>query len=139
MNDVNLWVVPVAAISSFALGGLWYSPLAFGRIWALELERIGQPVPPAEGRTFAGSFVFTLIEAFACVWLFSACFGMHGFSVTSGVSGMIFGLVIGALVVASSTGINYLFSGRNLKLWLIDGGFNTVRFGLYGLVLGSWP
>jgi hypothetical protein len=28
---------------------------------------------------------------------------------------------------------------RSLKLWLIDGGYHTVQFILFGLVLGLWP
>jgi hypothetical protein len=138
MIDVNWWVVPVAAISSFALGGAWYSPLLFGQIWAREMDRIGNSVAPAGGRTLAGSFAFTLIEVLACVWLFNACFGVSGFSVTNGLTGFLFGLMVGVVIVASSTGINYLFSGRTVKLWMIDGGFNAARYGLYGFVLGAW-
>ena len=51
------------------------------------------------------------------------------------------GLAIGAGVpaglgwVASSFGINYLFSQRSLQLWLIDGGYHTLQFTLYGVIL----
>jgi hypothetical protein len=31
--DVNVWAVLAATASSFVLGGLWYSPLLFGRPW----------------------------------------------------------------------------------------------------------
>lgn len=33
---MNLWAVLLAAASSFMLGGLWYSPALFGRIWNTE-------------------------------------------------------------------------------------------------------
>jgi hypothetical protein len=48
------------------------------------------------------------------------------------------GAAAGACWVAASFGINYLFASRSLKLWLIDGGYHTVQFTLFGLVLGLW-
>ena len=41
-------------------------------------------------------------------------------------------------LVASSFGINYLFERRSLRLFLINGGYHTLQFTLYGLVLGLW-
>ena len=34
MAGVNYWAVLVAAVVAFVMGGLWYSPLLFGRAWA---------------------------------------------------------------------------------------------------------
>mgnify|MGYP001792400874 CR=1 FL=1 len=48
------------------------------------------------------------------------------------------GLIVGVCWVATSFGINYLFARRSLKLWLIDAGYHTLQFALYGLVLGLW-
>ena len=31
MDGINVWAVLVAAVSAFVLGGLWYSPMLFGR------------------------------------------------------------------------------------------------------------
>ena len=33
MDQLNLFAVVVAAVSSFVIGGLWYSPLLFQRAW----------------------------------------------------------------------------------------------------------
>ena len=51
---------------------------------------------------------------------------------------MAYGLLAGAGMVAASFGINYQFANRSLTLWLIDGGYHTVQFLLFGLVLGLW-
>jgi hypothetical protein len=48
------------------------------------------------------------------------------------------GLFVGVMFVATSFGINYAFAQRSLKLWLIDGGYHTLQFMLYGLILGLW-
>lgn len=34
--------------------------------------------------------------------------------------------------------INYQFANRPIIAWLIDGGYHTVQFVLYGLILGAW-
>jgi hypothetical protein len=48
------------------------------------------------------------------------------------------GVLAGFGFVAMSFAINYSFAGRSLKLWLIDGGYHTLQFALYGLILGAW-
>jgi len=34
MPEINLWAVLTAGVSSMILGGLWYSPLLFGKAWS---------------------------------------------------------------------------------------------------------
>ena len=48
------------------------------------------------------------------------------------------GFAAGFGLVAASFGINYSFASRSLKLWLIDGGYHTVQFTLYGAIFGLW-
>jgi hypothetical protein len=47
-------------------------------------------------------------------------------------------VLVGLAIVAMSFAINYTFAQRSLKLWLIDGGYHTLQFALYGLILGLW-
>src|SRR6476619_3281492 len=58
---MNIWAVLLAAISSFLLGGLWYSPILFGRIWNLENGTAPKAGHPA--KVFSVSFIFSLIAA----------------------------------------------------------------------------
>lgn len=39
MNEMNPWAILLAALSSFLVGGLWYSAALFGRAWNLESGR----------------------------------------------------------------------------------------------------
>lgn len=128
--DVNWWAVLVAAMSAFLLGGLWYGPL-FKRAWCRENGIDPDAPPPGHpGRTFATAFVAALVSAaaFAIILrpdppLFIAA---HA------------GFLTGLAYVAMSFGINYAFAGRSLRLWLIDGGYHTLQFTLYGVILGLW-
>lgn len=130
MQNINLWAVLAAAASSFLLGGLWYGPL-FKQAWCREA---GVDPDPAKGRhpakVFGGAFVLALVAAYVFA-LFLGPRPEFGFAAGAGVAA-------GACWVAASFGINYLFANRSLKLWLIDGGYHTLQFTLFGLVLGLW-
>ena len=59
--SVNIWAVVLAAVSSFLLGGLWYSPILFGRVW--NRENGGEPQHGHPAKVFGVSFLFSLIAA----------------------------------------------------------------------------
>jgi len=128
MDGINLWAVLVAAVSSFLLGGVWYGPL-FGKAWnaaaGMDPQKQGHPA-----KIFGGAFVFSLLAAAVFAWFLGPQPPLS-FAVCRGV-------LVGFGLVAASFGINYLFAQRGVRLWLIDGGYHTVQFALFGLVLGLW-
>ena len=79
---------------------------------------------------FGLSFAFALVAALAYAWLVPAP--------ATPVEALVQGLVVGAGIVAASFGINYQFAGHSTTLWAIDGGYHTVQFVLYGLIIGLW-
>jgi hypothetical protein len=110
------------------LGGLWYSPALFGRIW--DAENGGEKQTGHPARVFGVSFVFSLVAAAAfALWLGPAP------TLEAAVKA---GALAGIGFVAASFGINYQFAQRSFKLWLIDGGYHAVQFILFGLVIGLW-
>ena len=131
MQQVNVVAVLVAALSSFLLGGLWYSKLLFGPAWhrlaGSDPRKMGDSHP---AKVFGLSYLFAVIAAFAYAWLVPAAPDV----LTAATQG----LMVGAGVVAASFGINYQFANRGTGLWLIDGGYHALQFLIYGLVLGLW-
>ena len=130
-EGINVWAVLVAAVSAFVLGGLWYSPLLFLKPWMR-----GTGITEAEmqaahpGKVYGTSFILSLISAI----VFAIFLGPQpdlGFAVGAGFSA-------GAFWVAASFGINYLFEQKPLVLFGVNGGYHTVQFTLYGLILGWW-
>jgi hypothetical protein len=128
MQGINISAVIAAAASSFLLGGLWYGPM-FGKAWmsaaGVTEEKTGHPA-----KVFGGAFVFSLLAAAAFAYLLGPR------PVLS--SALCTGALVGFCFVAASFAINYLFAQRSLKLWLIDGGYHTLQFIVFGLVLGLW-
>jgi hypothetical protein len=126
--DVNWIAVLVAAISAFVAGGIWYGPL-FARKW-MALNNF------SEAELKQGNMVQTYGLAFVLSLISAAVFAMFlgrnpGVEFATGA-----GFAAGLCWVAASFGISYLFERRPLGLWLVNGGYHTVQFTLYGLVLG---
>jgi hypothetical protein len=129
MLGVELWAVLAAAMSSFVLGSLWYG-FVFQKVWCREVG-IDPERPPPALRSFGGAFVLSLVAAFV--------FALFLGPTPDPRIALNTGFVAGLCWVAASFGINYLFSQRSLKLFLLDGGYHTLQFTTYGLVLGMWP
>jgi hypothetical protein len=51
--------------------------------------------------------------------------------------GLLAGLATGFGWVSLAFGVNYLFEGRSFKHWIINAGYNTVVFGVMGLIIGA--
>jgi hypothetical protein len=133
MDDLhfNFAAIFVAALMSFAIGGLWYSPLLFARAWMKETGLTEQKTKDAPmGRTFGLAAVASLVMAFNL----AAFIGPK--------ASLGFGLFAGAAAaigwVAMSLGVIYLFEQRSLKLWLINSGYQVIAYTLMGGLIGVW-
>src|SRR5262249_25878074 len=129
-RPMNWLAIVAAALSSFVLGGLWYSAL-FAKPW-MKAAGLSQEQVHAGNKAliFGGSVVLALITA--------ATFALFLGSAINATQGALYGLCAGACWVATSFGSTYLFEQRPLALWLINGGYRTLQFTLIGLILGAW-
>ena len=128
--DINVWAVIVAALSSFALGGAWYSPMLFLKPWNKAIGRAEDYEQKHPARVFGLSFLFALVAAY----VFALFLGPQP-ELTEAIHK---GLLIGVGFVAMCFGINYQFADRPVSALLIDGGYHTAQFLVYGLILGLW-
>jgi hypothetical protein len=132
MPEINYLAVLVAAVASFILGGLWYSPLLFAKSWQRESGVTDEQMAGANmGLIFGLTLVLSLIAAF----VFALFLGPR----PSMPLGLGAGFSAGLCWVTASLGINYLFERKSLKLFLINGGYHTLQFTIIGLVLALMP
>ena len=132
MPELNWLAVVIAALASFLLGGLWYSPVLFGKAWQRETGLTDEQLKQGNmARIFGLSFILALLAA----WNFGNFLGPRP-SLALGIGA---GASAGLLWVAGSFGINYLFERKSLKLFLINGGYHTLQFAIIGLVLALMP
>lgn len=128
---INLLVVFGATLAANLLGGLWYSPILFGRQW-----RAANALGPADGAmgvsvsVFIASFILFLISATLLALLLGTNAG--------GMEGLQFGALIGFAFVLTAMGATNLFEGRSLSLILINAGYHVVALSLMGYIIGRW-
>jgi hypothetical protein len=131
-SNINPWAVLAAAVSTFVIGGLWYSPLLFGRAWMAangftpeQVARFSKP------RAFGGSLLLALVMA-ANLAMFLAD------SKTDWRWGLTAGLLAGAGWVASAIAIIGLFENKSWTYILVNAGYQITAFCVMGLILGTW-
>ena len=129
MPEVNWIAVALCALSSLVLGAVWYSPPLFAKVWQSAVGLSDEQLKAGNvGIIFGLTYVLSFIAA--------AVFAMFlGKEMTLGAATAA-GFSAGLCWVAASYGITYLFEHRPLKLWLVNGGYHTLQFTLFGLILG---
>jgi len=131
MPEVNYLAIVAAALAAFVLGGLWYSPVLFGKAWQREVGLSDEELKRGNmARIFGTALILSLIAS----WVFALFLGPR----PPMALGLGAGFAAGLCWVASSFGMNYLFARRSLKLFVIDGGFHTLQFTVIGLILALW-
>ncbi len=131
MSSINWLAAVVAAVSAFALGGLWYSPMLFAKPW---MQASGVTEEKAKAANMPMVFGIAFFWALLGALCFAAFIGPKpalGFAVAAGFA-------TGLFWITGSYGINYQFEQRPLSLLLINGGYHTAQYTLYGLILGLW-
>jgi hypothetical protein len=130
MPHVNWLAVLAAGFAAFVVGGIWYSAL-FAKAWQAAAGLSDAQVAAGnKPLMFGGALVLSLIEA--------AVFAMFLGPNPPLMLGVGAGFAAGLCWVTASFGINYLFEHKPLKLFLINGGYNTLQFTAIGAILGFW-
>jgi Protein of unknown function (DUF1761) len=130
ISKLNYLAIFVATFSTFLLGGLWYSPVVFGKAWMRE-----------NGFTEEGMKNGNMVKIFGTTFLLGliAAINLAMFIGPEGASfGAFAGFAAGAGWVATQVGTHYLFERKSFKLFLINAGYSTVALTIMGVILGAW-
>lgn len=134
LSGFNWFEVLAAALSAFALGGLWYGPL-FGKKWqqlnGLTDERIAQA---NMGLIYGLAFLLNVFLA-TMLSLFIEIAMMMG---SGALAGAAMGAVLGIIFIVPTFGVNYLFARKSLTLYAIDTGYMVLQMALMGAIMGAW-
>ena len=132
MEHINYAAVVVAAVSTFAIGGVWYSPVLFHRAWMsangfadADLAKGG------EARIFSLAFVLALLMAANLAAFLSG-------PETSVAWGAAAGALTGLGWIAPAIATVALFERRSPRYIAINGGYFAVAFVVMGAILGAW-
>ena len=129
MPEVNWLAVALCAVGSLVLGGIWYSPMLFAKGWQ---QAAGLSDDQLKSGKMVKIFGLTFVLSFVAATVFAMFLGPN-FGVGPATAA---GFSAGLCWVAASYGITYLFEHRPLKLWLVNGGYHTLQFTLFGAIIG---
>ena len=125
--SVNWLAIALAALSSFVIGGLWYS-LLFAKPWQRAAGVTDEQLKTGAARVFLGALILAIVMAVSL----AAFIGSNGFGF-----GLFAGFATGATFVAAAFGVNYLFERRSAVLFAINGSYNMVSFTVMGAIIGA--
>ena len=132
VSSINWLAVLVAGISSFILGGVWYSPALFGTAWMKENNFTGEEI-----KKFNPARTYSIVLILSVIISYNLAFFL-GDSKTGLAWGTTAGFLAGFGFSALIFTIVSLFEQRSWKYILINGGYITVYFTLIGFILGIW-
>ena len=131
ISTLNWPAIIVAALSTFILGGLWYSAL-FAKAW-MKANNFTEEDLKKGGtvRIFGFSFLWSIVMSFNLAMFLND-------SKTNIQWGLMAGLLAGFGWVAMAIFIIGLFERKSLSYMLINAGYMTISFAMMGLILGAW-
>lgn len=131
MEGLNIWAVLVAALSTFLIGGLWYSPAVFGKAWMRENGFTEEFLRAGNmAKIFGLSFVLALIAAINLAMFLGP--------EDRPEMGALWGFAAGFGWVATFVGTHYLFERKSFTLFLINAGYSVVALTIMGVILAAW-
>ena len=130
MPEVNWVAAVVAGIVGFFPGALWYSPLMFLKPWQTDMSLTGHPDGISFGARMASGIALSLVSALAFAYLLGPRPTLQ--------MAVIAGLAVGVAFITTAFAMQHLFEGRRMRVTLINGGYHTVQYLIYGLILGLW-
>jgi hypothetical protein len=131
IQNLNIWAILAAALSAFLVGGLWYSPILFGRLWQKANGFAADQPPPPTAKIFGLSFILTLVMAVNLAMFLND-------SKTNLAWGATAGFLAGFGWVAMGIGVVSLFELRPWTYVIVNGGYLTVALVLMGAIIGAW-
>jgi len=130
-NELNWLAIIVSAISAFALGGLWYSPVLFVKVWMRETGITEESTKSSNmAKIFGLSFLLAMLAA-----ILLGLFLGHD---AGGGVGALSGFLIGLGTIFAFLGITYLFERRSLAHFLVNASYGVAALTLMGFIIGVW-
>ena len=131
MDSLNYIAVLAAAVSTFVIGGIWYSPALFQRAWMRANSLTDADLASGgQGKIFALAFVFALIMSANLAMFLNAPDTTTVWGATAGGLTAIW-VVCGIATVA-------VFERRPPAYTVINGGYWLVSLTVMGTILGAW-
>ena len=129
--QLNYLAILVSALSTFLIGGLWYSPAVFGKAW---MRENGFTEESMKGGNMIKIFGLTFLLALISAVNLAMFMGPEN----KPEMGALWGFLAGIGWVATFVGMHYLFERKSFTLFLINAGYSIVALTLMGVIIAWW-
>ena len=134
LSDLNWWAIIGATVSTFVVGGLWYSEQLFGKQWG---KLVGMTVkemnkPEGMGKRYGMAGVASFITAVVLANL------LHATGTVDWADGLVLGAVLGLAFRMGAHVIHNSFAKKSETLTFIDGAHDIVSMAVMGAILANW-
>ncbi|MFY9608063.1 MAG: DUF1761 domain-containing protein [Blastocatellia bacterium] len=132
---INFLAVAVAAVVAFIVGGLWYSPLLFAKLWVKAHGYTDEQVKEMQkgaGKAYAVTLVCDFLIALAIAVL------VDYIHMERCVQGLKLGLLIWAGFAFPLGLTANMFSGKRITVFYIDTAYQLVYLLLMGAIITVW-
>ncbi|MBV8475081.1 MAG: DUF1761 domain-containing protein [Acidobacteria bacterium] len=130
--SINYVALLVAAITRFILGGIWYSPVLFGKPWQGLTRCSPEEMKARLPKIIPADLISSYIIAFVLVH------AVHYAGATTAGLGAAVGFFNWLGFVAMTTLMATLYEKRPFKLFLITNGFQLLSLLLMGAIVAVW-
>lgn len=127
----NFWALLVAAAVAMFIGGLWYSPVLFGKIWMKEAGVKESDAKKNPGASMFAGFLFVLVQVYVLSYFTAGAESMRAALETAAWIwlGFVATVQIGAV----------LWEKKSLKLFILNTSYSLVTLLVLAAILHSWP
>lgn len=130
-STINWLAVAAAALSSFVIGGLWFSPLLFCNVWMRVAGLSEEQVKAGnKGKIFGVTAILSLIMALNLAMFLNDPKTTASWGATAGFLAGIWTFCAIAMVG--------LFELKSWTYILINGLYSTISLTIMGLIIGAW-
>ena len=130
---VNYLAVLVAAVVTFVIGGIWYSPALFGPRW---MRAIGKTEAELKQGNAAFAYVGAFVAGLAMAYVLALFLALAQPKTIPQAAWVALWAWVGFM--AAPTLSNYLFSGWSRDLYLINNGYSLISLLIMSGILATW-
>lgn len=132
---INYLAVVVAAVAAFALGGLWYSPLLFAKLW-VNAHGYSEEQVKAMQKSAGKAYGISLV----CQWLIALAMAvlvgyLHLEHLAQGLKLALLAWVGFAFPLGLMAN---MFTEKRITVFFIDTGYQLVYLLIMGAILTAW-
>ena len=127
----SYWALLVSAAVAMFIGGLWYSPLLFGKFWMKEAGIKESDAKKNAGASMLAGFIFVLVQVYVLSRFLDGAESMKAALETAA-------LVWLGFVATVQVG-SVLWEKKSIKLFLLNTSYSLVNLLVMAAILQSWP